>query len=307
MNSQNQKENFEGINQKDIEILRELACQVSEIARLPVHTQTISQWKRNNDLKPGRPLVWITEIPWHEVEQSGEIKFECENSFARSIEFNLKTLLYVWNHARTDIIIEPVYRIGYVVNDTGFGISPCQEYASHPPSKNTEVISRHFIPQIKDIDDVEKIKFPEISVDWEASKKWAKILDEIIGKYLPVELYGIGSIWFAPWDWLVTIAGVEESLFSLAARPDFAHAMIGRLVDAWLCRLEQWDRLDMKNWAFFHRITVISELALVVLAILLTCLIFRFQRQVSKQNNSGVLLRARSFQRFHQPCTKNLP
>ncbi|MCM8758761.1 MAG: hypothetical protein NC906_03190 [Candidatus Omnitrophica bacterium] len=245
MNSQKPRENTETIGKKDIEILKELACQVSEIARLPVHTQTISQWKRNNDLKPGRPLVWITEIPWHEVEQSGEIKFECENSFARSIEFNLKTLLYVWNHARTDIIIEPVYRIGYVVNDTGFGISPCQEYASHPPSKNTEVISRHFIPQIKDIDDVEKIKFPEISVDWEASKKWAKILDEIIGKYLPVELYGIGSIWFAPWDWLVTIAGVEESLFSLAARPDFAHAMIGRLVDAWLCRLEQYEKLGI--------------------------------------------------------------
>lgn len=241
MSLQNKQENLEDITVKDIRILKDLASQISEIACLQIHAETISEWKRNNDLKQGRPVVWITEIPWHEIEQCGEISFECENNFARSVEADLKTLLYLWKHARTDIIIEPVYRIGYVINDTGFGISPRQEYAS----VGTGIISRHFIPQIIDEKDIEKIQFSEITVDLELSKKRQKILQEIIGQYLTVELYGIGSIWFAPWDWLVMLTGVEETLFALAAKPDFAHALIERFIDVWFHKLEQFERLGL--------------------------------------------------------------
>ncbi|MCX7706169.1 MAG: hypothetical protein N2115_07965 [bacterium] len=239
MTSQNR--NPEYISNNDIEILRELACQVSEVSNLSIHSRTISEWKRNNDLKQGRPMVWITEIPWHEIERCGEITYNCKSDFARNIEIDLKRLLYVWNYARTDIIIEPVYRLSVLINDTGFGISPRQEYASD----GVGIISRHFVPEIKDLNDIEKIKFPEVSVDWEMSEKRKKILQEIFGKYLQVELYGVGSIWFAPWDFLVMLAGVEETLFSLAARPDFAHALIGRLTEAWLHRLEQYEKLKL--------------------------------------------------------------
>ncbi|MGB9642428.1 MAG: hypothetical protein ACPL3Q_04420, partial [Candidatus Ratteibacteria bacterium] len=242
MSLQKNNSNFESIENKDIVILRELAAEISEIAHLPGHSTTISEWKRTNDLKPGRPMVWINEVPWHEIQSCGLLNIQCENECARRIELELKTLLYMWHNARVDMIVEPVYRVPVVIYDTGFGISPEAEYAR---SQSSGIVSRHFISQIKDENDVDKIKFPEISVDWNETKKRKKILEEIFGKYLTVELYGIGAIWFAPWDWLVMLVGVEETLLSLATRPSFAHAAIERFLEVNLNRLEQFEKLKI--------------------------------------------------------------
>jgi len=242
MNSQKNKTNFEDIKSSEIKILRELSCCISEISKLQQHCQTISEWKRMNDLKPGRALVWITEVPWNEIIESGEMVLLCENKFARDIEFHLRTTLYMWNNFPVDMIVEPVYRLPPVIYDTGFGVNIEAEYAD---SNSTGIISRHFVPQIKDKDDIKKIKFPEISVDWELTEKRKKIVQEIFGESLKVEIYGIGTIWFAPWDWLVMVAGVEETLLSLAERPDFAHALIDRFVEVSLYRLEQFEKLKL--------------------------------------------------------------
>ncbi|MCM8821947.1 MAG: hypothetical protein NC831_03940 [Candidatus Omnitrophica bacterium] len=241
MNLQKNKEEFEDIGNKDIEILKELARRISEIASLPEHSIIISEWKRNNDLIPGRPVVWINEVPWHEIEQCRDIEFHCENSFARRVEADLKMNLYMWENARADMVVEPVYRLGVVINDTGYGISPCADFAS----TGTGIVSRHFIPQIKDFEDIKKIKFPEITVDRESTEKRRKILQEIFGNYLNVEIYGVGMIWFAPWDWLVMVVGVEETLMALATRPEFARSLIDRFTEASLYRLEQLEKMKL--------------------------------------------------------------
>ncbi|HOJ31775.1 MAG TPA: hypothetical protein PLP13_07085 [bacterium] len=242
MSLQKNNSKFEDIKSQDIVILRNLAAEISEIAHLPVHSTIISQWERTNDLKPGRPVVWINEVPWHEIQSCGLLNIQCENEVARRIEFELKTLLYMWHNARVDMIVEPVYRLPVVIYDTGFGISPEAEYAG---SQSSGIVSRHFVPQIKDENDIKKIKLPEISVDWDETKKRKKILEEIFSKYLTVELYGIGAIWFAPWDWLVMLVGVEETLLSLATRPSFAHALTERFLEASLYRLEQFEKLKL--------------------------------------------------------------
>ena len=54
-------------SEKDRDVLRKLAERQAEIAALPVHQETIAEWKRLNGLKPGWPLVWITEVPWPEL------------------------------------------------------------------------------------------------------------------------------------------------------------------------------------------------------------------------------------------------
>jgi len=242
MNSQKNSLKFEDIKHKDIEILRELAAEISEIAQLPIHSTTIAEWKRTNDLKPGRPVVGITEVPWHEIQQCGLLQCLCENEFAKQIEVHFRTSLYMWHNAKVDMIVEPVYRLPIVIYDTGFGISSVAEYAE---SKSSGIVSRHFVPQIKDEKDIDKIKFPEISVDWEETEKRKRICEEIFGKYLNIELYGVGMIWFAPWDWLVMLVGVEETLLSLAARPSFARAVIERFLEANLYRLEQLEKMKV--------------------------------------------------------------
>jgi hypothetical protein len=50
---------------------------------------------------------------------------------------------------------------------------------------------------------------------------------------------GAGNLAFAPWDLIVMWRGAENTLFDLADRPDFMHAIMVRLTDAHLAMLDQ--------------------------------------------------------------------
>jgi len=54
------------VHPDDRDILRGLAEQVAVIAALPVQREKARLWGKLNDLRSERPMVWITEIPWHE-------------------------------------------------------------------------------------------------------------------------------------------------------------------------------------------------------------------------------------------------
>ena len=74
------------ISEKDKTILCQLAEQQAEIAILPIHKQTIAGWKRLNNLQKGKPMIWINEIPWHEMDVNGELTLQTENPFCRTHE-----------------------------------------------------------------------------------------------------------------------------------------------------------------------------------------------------------------------------
>ena len=57
----------------DREILRALASELAEVAALPVHAEKAELWRQLNDLESSRPMVWINEIPWHEMGGDGEL------------------------------------------------------------------------------------------------------------------------------------------------------------------------------------------------------------------------------------------
>ena len=43
-------------------LIRDLACQVAEIAALPVRAETRARWIKFNRLEPVRPMVCVNEI-----------------------------------------------------------------------------------------------------------------------------------------------------------------------------------------------------------------------------------------------------
>ena len=61
------------ISSHDKTILRRLAEQWAAIAALPVHKEKAELWRRCNDLEKVRPMVWITEIPWHEFSGDDDL------------------------------------------------------------------------------------------------------------------------------------------------------------------------------------------------------------------------------------------
>jgi len=231
------------ISQEDKSILRSLAEKQAEIASLPIHKEKISDWTKLNDLKSIRPLVWINEIPWHEMNYNGELELQTSNPFCQQVEQQLRRTIYQWNHIPCDMIVEPKFYSQLVIHDTGFGID--EDVEIRQEDEKSSIVSREFNPQIESEKDIEKIKFPIVTPDEKASEENYQTLVEVFGDILPIEKIGIVHRWFAPWDELIRWWDVQKALIDLVLRPELVHMAMDRLVSAYLNRLEQWKSLNL--------------------------------------------------------------
>ncbi len=148
--------------EKDKAILRELAMEVAEIAALPVQKQKTNMWRHLNRLDPVKPMVWINEIPWHEMGH--EVKLKTSNEFCRNQERYLRRILYQWRLMRCDMVVEPKVFCPLTVHDTGFGIkADIVNVEGDIGYGNPRVItgSSDFEPVIKNEEDIEKIHILE--------------------------------------------------------------------------------------------------------------------------------------------------
>jgi hypothetical protein len=228
------------ISATDRQRVRDLATRVAEIAALPVQQETVTRWQRLNQLQPGRPLVRIFQVPWHEMNVNDELTCVCEDDFARGLESSLRLTLYQWQHLRDDTALDGFCWCPYAITDTGFGISETSEV-----NNSSGLASRHFHAQIQTLDDIEKIRFPEVTHDPAATAQRAERLDELVGDLMPVRTKGISHLWFAPWDLLITWYGVEQAMLDMVLQPELVNACMERLVDAYLHRLRQWEEQNL--------------------------------------------------------------
>lgn len=224
------------ISLHDKNILRKLASEKAEIATLPSHNEKIKLWKKLNSLEKTRPLLWINQIPWEEMNHDGELTLICENEFCRSIEMGLRKTIYQWKHMPGDMIVEPILEYRISIKNSGFGIAEKSE-----KELSSGFASRYFEPQIKTEADIEKIKPPVISVDYKNEAYKMEFLSSVIGDILRIEPLGIASFWFAPWDLLVTWYGIEETMIDLVMKPDLIHLAMDKLIDAYLIGLKQYE------------------------------------------------------------------
>jgi hypothetical protein len=231
------------LSDKDKSILRQLAEEQADIASLPVHKAKVSEWTRLNGNKPGRPLVWINEIPWHEMDVNGELELQTSDPFSRQVEQTLRRTIYLWNHMPADMIVEAKFYSPLVIHDTGFGISEEVELAF--TDEKNDVVSRDFHSQIDSEKDLQKIKMPVVTHDEEASERNYRVLVDTFGDILAVEKIGIVHRWFSPWDELIRWWDVQKALMDLVLRPELVHQAMDRLVHAYLSRLRQWKALDL--------------------------------------------------------------
>lgn len=228
------------INGKERDVLRQLTEKKAEIAALPVHTRKRDMWTRMNDLEVTKPMLWMNERPWHELGVYREC--ECENEFAYFIEQKLRKEIYQWEHMPLDNVVENRVECPMAVSDTGFGI---EEVSEECHINEGTIYSHGFIPQIKDPEDITKIKDPVVTHDETETERRFEALNEAIGDIIPVRKRGVPHLWFAPWDELIRWWGVQEVMMDLLLRPKMVHEIIARLVDAYLVRLDQYEQLNV--------------------------------------------------------------
>ena len=227
----------------DRQILRDLASQYAEIAALPIHAERRAMWQRLNRLDPVKPMVNISQVPWHEMNVDDELTLRTEDPFHRRIEWELRRTLYEWRHMPVDMFLAPLLVCPLVIQDTGFGIREDVDIVK--TDERNSVVSRHFHRQISSLDDLLKIQMPTVTYDAQATETNRQRMRALFDGILPVEAHGPSSFWFAPWDELIRWYTVEAAMEDLLLTPDLVHAAMDRLVSAYLHRLDQYEAQNL--------------------------------------------------------------
>ena len=222
---------------KDQAILRKLAEETADIAALPVHKEKAELWRRLNDRDSVRPMVWVTEIPWHEMNFNDELTLRCEHEFAREQERSLRRQLYQWHHIPSDMIINDYITCPLAIRSTTLGIA--EEVDVVRTDAENDVVSRHFHKQIYNFADLDKIKLPKLVHDEQQTEVVWHTLNDLYSNILPVKKVGRAHNWFTPWDYLIRCWGIEDALLDMLDRPELVHAAVERMVDAWMAELDQ--------------------------------------------------------------------
>lgn len=226
------------LKQSEKEVLRGLGEKIAEISSDPVNKTRADHWRDLNDLQSRRPMVWINEIPWHEMNIDDELTLLTEHPWARSLEERLRREIYQWRHMPGDMIVSDYIECPLVIHSSDFGIIEDVEIAT--TDIENDIVSRHFKIQIESPEDLEKIQMPKLTHLEKATQFHFEAMNDIFEGIIPVKKVGQSHIWFTPWDFLIRWWGIQEAMMDLILRPDMVHAFVDRMVDAWMVELDQF-------------------------------------------------------------------
>lgn len=227
----------------ETDTLKTLASRLADIAALPVHAEKKSLWQNLNDLKSFRPMVWINEIPWHEMNVNDELTLQTKHPWARELETRMRRTIYQWNHMKADMVVSSFLECPLSIHSTDFGIH--EDVDIKKTDAANEIVSRHFNVQISTPEDIDKIKMPVVTFDKSSTDLAFETMTTLFRDIIPVKKVGQTHIWFTPWDYLVRWTGVQEAMLLLVDDPDLVNAAVERLVDAWMIELDQFEAQNL--------------------------------------------------------------
>ena len=218
------------LNQRDRLILRELAQQVAELAARPVEKEKRELWYRHNALEPTRPLVFCDpENGWNEILTPDTL--QCEGGLARAWEWYLRREVFWGAHMRDDKVIEAVFNVGHVYTETDWGLRETRIGGEGGGSWRWEA-------PLKTYDDMDKLRFPQITVDYEATQELLQLAQETFGDILQVRLKTVWWWSFGMTQTLVYLRGLEQIMYDMVDCPEGVHRLMAFLRDGHAARLD---------------------------------------------------------------------
>lgn len=231
---------------QDRDILRKLAGAVAEAAALPCQKETAQLYRDVNGLELVRPPVLLDELPWNQLEASGELDLACQDPLAREAEQWLRRTLYRWRHCRGDLLLLPYYPLHRCIHIGDMGVQVVEDTLE--ADKGNNIISHHYSDQLSDFASLAKLHVPSVRVDDALTQRQAEQLGAAFGDLLPVRLVGLDYAGnHTPLDDLSRWRGVEPILTDLIDNPELLHAFMQRYLDIkleLLAKLESMGLVD---------------------------------------------------------------
>ena len=222
--------------------LQTLAERYAELAVLPIQKERKNRARDINDLKPSRPIVWLDEIPWHEMDIDGKLKLSCEDEFARQMEWFFKSTLYRWEYIQADMVVEPYFPIGKAYTTSSIGIDVVEHQIA--TDEQNHIVSHHYIDQLDTLEKVEALKNPIVTANLTLDEKRLEQAQDVLGDILPAKLQG-HYYYHAPWDNIPRYRGVTAIMMDLIDQPELMHATIKRLTEFGLSIMKQMEAQNL--------------------------------------------------------------
>jgi len=228
------------ISIQDRETLRTLAARYMTYALSDQNNEKRELWRALNNLHMQKPMITIDQMPWHELDVDGFLKCSVTDPYFRGIEWQLRSQIYKWEHLPADMVLNPYLTLPRAVSNTGFGLSTRR--LDHDSSGRIQ--SHLFEDQLAEMEDVEKIKTPVLSLNREADAEHLADAEAIFDGIVPVKFGGI-QLHSGLWDSITFWKGVESCYIDLLDRPELIHAIMERFTDAFIAQIHQINELGL--------------------------------------------------------------
>jgi hypothetical protein len=232
----------------DRSILRDLAGRVATIAELPVQAERRRWWVEHNGLRTVRPMILVfPEGSWQELLTEEDLI--CEAKRAREIERQLRIRIYYHEHFQDDTVIEKNWVVNKVIRSTGWGLEP-----RRIPSTEARG-SWLFDPVIRDLADMKKLHFPEITYDEAATQAALDEVQDLFGDILDVQLKGVAHISYHLMAQYTALRGLEQVMMDMVLNPDWLHDAMAFLTEGHKRVLQQYvdqNLLSLNNDGTYH-------------------------------------------------------
>jgi hypothetical protein len=221
------------ISKGDREILRRLAEKVRSIALGRIQDEKRQLWYDHNSLKTKQPVVLCDpENGWNEIITGNQV--ECSGDLARRWEVALRKEIFWGESIQDDRPIEPYFYIGYTYEESGWGVD-LQYIGGHKGGAYT------WNTPIEKIEDIQKLRFPEIEVDYKTTLETIALAGEVFGGLLEIRLRGIWWWSFGMTADLIRLVGLTQMMMYMYDNPTLLHRVMDFLKKG---NLQQLDFLE---------------------------------------------------------------
>ncbi len=228
------------IRSQDRETLRALATRYMTYALSGKNNEKRELWRALNNMNMQKPMVTIDQIPWEEMDVDGSLVCTVEDSYFKKVERGLRVAIYKWEHMPVDMVLNPYIVLPRPIRDTGFGMDMVRQ----SNDSQNKVYSHLFEDQLAEMEDVEKIKTPQLSIDHDREIEILDAAHSIFDGIAPLKWGGI-MLHSGLWDQISFWKGVENCYIDLLDRPELIHAIMDRYTNAVIDYIEQINKLGV--------------------------------------------------------------
>jgi hypothetical protein len=214
--------------QPDVQILRDLAKQVADIAADPIQDERRELWRQHNSFIRTRPLILcMWEAAWFEHPDAAP---RCEDPFFQNYETAMK--MAIFKHSlRDDTIIEPWLTVRAAVKWPAH--SPWGVPYSRIPSDMAGGAWKNQ-PFLKNPEDLAKLAVPKHEIDEDATAQAFEKLQDAVGDIMLIDI-DRAPIW---WGWnadistdLFYLRGLDQMMLDMSDNPAWLHELLGFMRD----------------------------------------------------------------------------